>query len=247
MNTLTIIVIVVVALLTLIVFGLSWLAYSSCVKSYKMEVSQGKHDEEIQKERKAKKKGGLLRLIGSYIVLFSLLSLFATGVIYKSNKESFSINNQTALVIKTGSMSDFYNEDVAKQYDNDRTLHFDVGDICIFDNVSQTDELAVGDVYGYKHYNMIIVHRLISIEGDLYMFRGDNNPSFDGSVKRKDIIYHYTGNRIKGIGSFILYAQSIFGIWSLLGVCGVCVASEIVCWKIGKIEKERHKFLEASK
>lgn len=243
MNSITIITIVVVAILTLVIFGLSWLAYSSCLKSYKMEVNQGIHDEEIHKEYKTKKKGGLLGLIGSCVVLSALLGLFVTGLAYKARGENFSINNQVSLVIKSDSMSDFYNDDVAEQCNNDRSLQFDIGDICTFNKVSPTDELIVGDVYGYKYKNIIITHRLVSVNENLYKFRGDNNPTYDGSVSRESIIYHYTGHKIKGIGSFVLYAQSYFGIWSLVGIVGTFIGSEIVVHKLSKINKERYEQL----
>ena len=108
MASITIITIVVVALLTVIIFGLTWLGYSSCLKAYKLEVDQGKHDTEITKEyyEKKKNKGGLIGLIGSYLALLALSSLFITGIVYKVNGENFEFNGQTALVIKSGSMSE---------------------------------------------------------------------------------------------------------------------------------------------
>ena len=63
MTSITIITIVVVALLTIIIFGLAWLGWSSCIKSYKMEVDQGKHDNAILKDYHSKKKNKL-ELIG---------------------------------------------------------------------------------------------------------------------------------------------------------------------------------------
>lgn len=247
MTSITIITIVVVALLTLIIFGLMWLAYASCLKAYKLETSQGKHDEEIFEEyhNKKKKKGGLLGLIGSYVVLFALSSLFVTGLVYKIRGENLSINNQTALVIKSDSMSDFYDEETATYYNNDTSLHFEVGDICIFDKVN---DLTVGEVYGYKYKDNIITHRLIEIHDDGYEFKGDNNGISDYTytgrlVQQEDIIYHYTGKKVPGIGAFILYAQSYFGIWSLCGMLGVVVSSEIVYYKVNKINKERDKKL----
>lgn len=245
MNSITIITIVVVALLTFIIFGLSWAAYISCIKAYRMEVLQGKHDEEIKKEyrTKKKKKGGLLGLIGSWAVLFALMSLFVTGVVYKARGENFSINNQVALVIKSGSMSDFYNDKIAEQYNYDRSLQFDVGDICTFDKVAPEEELTIGDVYGYKYKNIVITHRLTSVYDDFYLFRGDNNVTFDGAVSRDKIIYHYTGQKIPGIGSFVLYAQSYFGMWSLAGMVGVAASSEAVYHKIDMINKQRNELM----
>ena len=255
MNSITIITIVVVALLTVIIFSLTWLAYSSCLKAYKMEVDQGKHDEVIKKEYQPKKKNksGLIGNICSYLALSILLAVFVTGIVYKANGNQFSINGQTALVIKSESMSDFYNEDLAneyKEYNYNTTLQFDIGDICVFDKVSPDTELVKGEVYGYQYKNIIITHRLIDIyeEGPYYTFRGDNNPISDGILVPKDkIIYHYTGKKVPGIGSFVLYAQSYFGIWSLLGITGVTASSEVVYYKINKINKVRFKELKNEK
>lgn len=248
MKTVTIITIVVVALLTIIIFGLTWLAYSACIKTYKLEVNLGKHDAEIKNEHQAKKKkkGGLLGLIASYVVLSALLGLFITGLVYKISGDNFTVNNQTVLVIKSGSMSGFYDDEIASQYSNDKHLQFDVGDICVFEKMSLEDELVEGEVYGYKSNNIIITHRLEKIDSSGYVFRGDNNPISDYEytrhfVKRDEIIYHYTGKKVPGVGAFILYAQSYFGIWSVTGMVGVLVMSEVAYYKINKINKERLK------
>ena len=250
MTSITIITIVVVALLTIIIGCLTWLAYSACLKAYRIEVKAGKHDNTIYKEYHSKKKlkGGLLGLICSYVALFALLGIFTTGIVYKASGENFTINNKTVLVIKSGSMSEFYDDEVASYWDNDTHLQFDVGDICVFEKLSEEDELIIGEVYGYKSKNNIITHRLKSIRENGYEFQGDNNPVSDYEstkrlVKREDIIYHYIGKKVPVIGSFILYAQSYFGLWSLLGIVGVTISSEIVYHKIDKINKERDKLL----
>ena len=252
MNSITIITIVVVALLTVIIFGLAWLAWTSCIKAYKAEVDQGKHDAEIFKEYHSKKKnkGGLIGLIGSYLALLALSGLFITGIVYKANGENFTINTQTALVIRSGSMSEFYDDELAEQYQllhYDPSLQFSVGDICVFEKVSEDTELAKGDVYGYKYKNIIITHRLIDeTEDGFYRFRGDNNPVADQLlIKRENIIYHYTGNKVPGLGAFVLYAQSYFGMWSMAGIVGITVSSEVVYYKIDKINKERNKKLDS--
>ena len=250
MNSITIITIVVVALLTIVIFSLTWLAYSSCLKMYRLEVNQGKHDKEIYKEyhTKKKRKQGLVGIIFSYIALSLLITLFITGLVYKASGENITINNQTALVIKSGSMSDFYNDDIAKKYNYDRSLQFEVGDICIFEKLSTDAELIEGEVYGYRNKDIIITHRLKEIYDYGYEFQGDNNGISDyeyskSLVNRDDVIYHYTGNKVPGLGSFVLYAQSYFGIWSLVGIVGVTVCSEVVYHKIDKINKERDKKL----
>ena len=244
MTSITIITIVVVALLTGIIFGLAWLAYNSCIKAYKAEVDQGKHDEEISKEYHSKKKSGLVGSIISYLALTLLAGLFTIGVVYKARGENLAINNQTVLVIKSGSMADYYDDELANEYIEYPIYHFDVGDICVFEKTSENTELVKGEVYGYKQNGIIITHRLIEDHNGLYEFRGDNNAVSDPYyVRRESIIYHYTGQNIPGVGAFILYAQSYFGLWSIIGIIGVAVSSEVVYHKLNKINKQRYKLI----
>jgi len=292
MASITIITIVVVALLTVIIFGLAWLGWSSCLKSYRMEAYQGKHDKEILKEYHSKKnKSGLIGIICSYLALSILAGLFITGIVYKARGENLEFNNQTVLVIKSGSMSDYYDEDLANEYQafGYKEYHFDVGDICVFERINENTKLVKGEVYGYKYKDIIITHRLIGsntkynicklpIGTDLselnyfedkdcmipatgkvdrldveyyelverlgYKFRGDNNYSIDPyTVKSESIIYRYNGQKVPGIGAFILYAQSYFGLWSLLGIIGIAISSEIVYHKLDKINKDRYKII----
>ena len=248
MTSITIITIVVVALLTVIIFGLAWLGWSSCIKNYKMEVDQGKHDNAILKDYHSKKKNKLelIGIICSYLTIIILAGLFIIGAIYRAQGENLVVGNQTALVIKTGSMSDYYNQELADEHPEYKISQFDAGDICIFE--TNFNELVEGEIYGYKFNDIIITHRLVEIhEGNIYEFRGDNNPISDPYyVKGESIIYHYTGNKIPGIGAFILYAQSIFGIWSLIGIIGVAVSSELVYHQIDKINKARDKMIYIS-
>lgn len=248
MTSITIITIVVVALLTVIIFGLAWLGWSSCIKSYKMEVDQGKHDNAILNDYHSKKKNKLelIGIICSYLIIAILAGLFITGAVYRARGETLAVGNQAALVIKTGSMSDYYNQELAGEHPEYKISQFDVGDICIFE--TNFNELVEGEIYGYKFNDIIITHRLVEIhEGNIYEFRGDNNPISDPYyVKGESIIYHYTGNKIPGIGAFILYAQSIFGIWSLIGIIGVAVGSELVYYQIDKINKARDRLIYIS-
>lgn len=122
--------------------------------------------------------------------------------------------------------------------------YFQIGDICVFEKLSQDTELDKGEVYGYKYKNIIVTHRLVDIHDGLYEFKGDNNPVSDPYyVKRENVIYHYTNKKVRGLGAFILYAQSYFGIWSLACIVGIAVSSEIVYRKINNINKERNKVI----
>lgn len=255
MNTITIIVVVVVALVTVAVLSLAWLAYLACVKTYYVETNQGMHDEEIYKEfhNEKKNKSEIVGHVGFYLISMLLLSLFITGIIYKASNETFSINNQTVLVIKSGSMSDFYSNSYKETIrESQRGLQFDVGDICFFEKINNQTTLNVGEVYGYRYKNIIITHRLIEVNEKNCLFRGDNNAVEDlifvaegksYSTTRDKVLYHYTGKKIQGLGAFILYAQSYFGIWSLCFIIGIIISSEIIHHKINNINKKRYEKL----
>ena len=248
MNSIAIITIVVVVLLTGIIFGLVWLAYSSLLRAYKMEVNQGEHDEEILKEYHGKKaKRGLIGAILSYVALSLLAGLFITGIVYKARGENFAVKNQVALVIKSESMSDYYDDEYKIDCESnlyDSSLQFDIGDICVFNKMNENDELVKGKVYGYKYKDIIVTHRLVGIKDGLYEFRGDNNSISDPYfVTRESIVYQYTGKKVPGIGAIVLYAQSYFGIWSLIGIIGITVCSEIIFKKMDKINRERDKLI----
>ena len=248
MSAFKIIVLIVLIILTFIIFTLTWLAFYSLIKSYRLETNLGKRDEEIKKEyfskQKKKKTKAIIGWIFSGLTFATLTSLFITGIVYTANNETLMINNKTILVIKSNSMSEFYDDDYALKYGNNTSLHFDFADICKFEKVSLDEELIIGEVYGYKLNSDIIVHRLIAIHPSGYEFRGDANPvsDFESSkrlVSKENIIYHYTGEKIQAIGAFILYSQSMFGMWSICGIVGVIVCTEIAYQMVIKINKKR--------
>ena len=258
MGSITIMTIVVVAILGVTIFGSVWLGYSACLKKYKLELAQGKHDIELCEELNNKKqktaKDKIISYVLTSIILFALLGLFIAGIISKTKNDSFSVNGNTTLVIKSGSMSGFYDNALADKYEElgyDKKLQFSYGDICFFEKPSK--ELKVGEVYAYSYNDIIITHRLIGtqvvkdVDGNIlqtyYVFRGDNNPSIDEYVTSDKILYHYTGNKIPSIGDLILFAQSYLGIWCIICVIGVIISSDIVLNKIQKLNNQRYEEL----
>lgn len=257
MISITIIAIVVVAVLTVIIFSLAWLGFSSCLRAYEAEVNQGQHDLNIYTEyfKRNKSKSVIVKVLSytmTFILLLVLIILLVLGFVYGSNDKDLTINGYTPLVIKSGSMSGFYNSNVEAEYlelGYSKHLQFDVGDICIFEK-ADINNLIIGEVYAYKYKGVTITHRLIGIHyitddlgnitGTYYLFKGDNNPSKDPTLISADkIVYHYTAKKIPTLGAFVLYAQSTFGIWSLLCLVCIIVSSDIVLNKINNINKKR--------
>lgn len=247
MSAVTIVVLAVIAILTVAVLSLLWLVYSSCVKAYKVEVASGSHDDDIIRTREAKrnKAGRVVGAIASYVLFASFAALFVVGVVHRANGGYLPFGDQTALVIKSGSMSSFYDESLEEEYralGYDSSLQFDIGDVCLFEGVPADVELIEGEVYGYRRKNIVITHRLTAESADgLYEFRGDNNPVSDGVlVERADVAYHYTGRKVPGVGAFVLYAQSPFGVWSLSGMICVAIGSEVVQRIVSSTEDARY-------
>ncbi|MBO7078957.1 MAG: hypothetical protein J6W64_04005 [Bacilli bacterium] len=258
MSSIAIMTIVVVAMLTVTIFALAWVGYSLCIKKYKKDLDLGKYDMDLCNEHYNNKKNHVVAKAISFamtlIVLAALLTILIMGIIFASSKEGLTIGGKTALVIKTGSMSKYYDDNLEQKYNDlgyNKDFQFGVGDICIFE---KTDSLKVGEVYAYSYDNIIITHRLIDTknvyddDGNLvqtyYVFRGDNNPSQDQTLITSDkILYHYTNSKIPKIGLFILYAKSYMGIWALFCVVAIIISSDIVLRKIQQLNGERYSRL----
>ena len=250
MTTVNVIAIVVVIVLSASLIALDFFACSSFLKSYESEVKAGSHDEEITKRLSDERKGKrVLSTICSYAMLFVVAAFLAFGITLRVNNDNLSFGDTTMLVIKTGSMSRWYDESNKSRFGNPQG--FDVGDICFFERVREDHEFVVGDVYGYKERDITITHRLIDVLDGGYLFQGDANPTSDYAyyghlVKRENILYHYGDTKIPALGSFVLYAQSPFGVWSFASVLGITIGHEIVCRKSERIDRDRYATLKCT-
>ncbi len=63
------------------------------------------------------------------------------------------------------------------------------------------DNIDVDDIITYIKDDSIITHRVVSIENDTFVCKGDNNNTFDKSIKR-DIIIGKVVKIIPGVGTF---------------------------------------------
>ena len=113
---------------------------------------------------------------------------------------------------------------------------YKVGSTVIIDYNSRPE---VGEVGLYERDNMIIVHRLVSIENDGYHFKGDNNKVEDKlSVKEENVIgkviyqTNITATIIEKIGLGVDKFRTIVG--------GICLLGIVVCI-IGSIMDTRNK------
>ncbi len=248
----TTITIVVVALLTCLIFGLATISFVTTVKSEKTLIASGQKDDELLKEEKASKQKSskvwnVISIAFSAIIMAGVVAMAGVGISFKASGQQFLINNQTKLVIASDSMDGFYSEEYKLTLPEDaQDQQFAIGALCTFDKVGEDETLEVYTVYGYELPNgKIITHRLIGYTSSgLLVFRGDNTAGRDNYVKREQVILRYTEKKVDGIGLFILFSQSGFGLYSLISVTGIYVLSEVFLAQYRKMTKARLKELE---
>lgn len=258
--------IVILVLITLAVTSLMVFGYYLIIKTTRKLSSNGLLDDEFQQEdrKNGKRWVSVLLNVVSLTLSSVLLLLCGVGLVYRINNEQFAFQNKTSFVISSNSMECFYNNDYeeklvkdlmsyknidessAKDYLND--TQFLTGDLLGFNTINNDDKLDLYEVYGYKNKKgQIITHRLVAIEGDKYIFRGDNTVDIDIAVSRDQILYHYNSFRIIGIGIFVLFFSSSFGLYSIFVTVLIMVMSDVIKHRYEKIRKDRLSFLGEQK
>ena len=62
------------------------------------------------------------------------------------------------------------------------------GDLVIGSKIN-AEQIQTGDIVGYKKDGIIIIHRVIEVNDDIYTIQGDNNLVTDDPVTRDQILY----------------------------------------------------------
>lgn len=66
----------------------------------------------------------------------------------------------------------------------------------------------LGDIFAYENHGSTVIHRIVGMEGDGYVFQGDANPSPDGAVVEKSQIIGKAVARIRFLAPVIRAIQS---------------------------------------
>ena len=253
-----IVTIIVLSVITFFVVGFMAFAYSLIIRDTRKLSSNGLLDDEFIREDQAKEKKWISVALSSVSVFFSvvLVAFCSIGLVYRIERNQLVIHGQTAMVIASNSMEDYYSEEykgelvddvVATQnisneeatYFLDKT-HFNVGDMLTFTKIDIDNPLSLYEVYGYKNSKGdIIVHRLVGIEDNKYVFRGDNTVANDSYVKREQILYRYNNTKLVFVGNLVLFFSSGFGIYTMLMVVLVFVMSDIAKHQYNAIKRNR--------
>ena len=164
---------------------------------------------------KTKVKVGSVILNVIAILICIVLVLIVASAIGSIGKDYVNFFGSATFAVKTNSME--WNEDYNSSHPEYKKTSFKKGAF-LFSKVLKTEEerasLQVGDVIIFRTteqdvpilvtHRIVIVHPPMQETGNIirYTTKGDNNPISDSiQVSAEDVIGHYRGTHINGLGS----------------------------------------------
>lgn len=164
-----------------------------------------------------------LRIVGD-VVLVLVAAFFVCALVARFTSGTIFIGDQAVLVIATGSMSE-KNEANDYLFENGLDDQFDAYDIIQIRKYDSPEQVRLYDVVAYKSLDGdIIVHRIIQTDGNGYITRGDANAvsdtgiTYNNRLSYDDILGYYTGGRVPGLGSIVVFLQSNAGIITIISI-----------------------------
>ena len=245
-------------ILCLIVFlllvGVFAILIGHIVKTTIKLIKHGIEDERILKEYNQSlnktKKSKLADLLSS--AFSAVVSLFFVGIFafsfYLNNCEKVPVNDMPVLkVVQSGSMSRKHEDNEYLNYYklNDQ---FDIYDIVLVYSLPDEKDLKLYDIVVYEKNDELIIHRIVGIEEPnekhpnerYFLLQGDAIKYPDSfPVKYEQMQAIYRGEKIKFVGSFIVFLQSPIGWLCLVLIFANLFVSPIITKKISAYEKER--------
>lgn len=240
-----------IVLVVLIVFALGVIAFLVYERQTSVkDIKEGHLDSELIYEdhlalEKSKKHKILKKSldIGLDVLIAVLGIFFLLGVIDKTiNISSLPIKS---VVIATGSMS-YKNEENEYLFENKLDNQIQVNDLIFLDKVDTLDEIKLYDIICYRNdEDQRIVHRVVEINEDYLITRGDaNNVSDDIEITLDMIVGKYNGGKIPGIGAFTFFISSDYGISTISIVLVLSIVYFVIKSSIEKEEEKRINYLK---
>ncbi len=230
-----------------VVFTLLFGAYSkSVVQGYKDGKNDGALITELVKSKKSEKKEKkravkIIKKILSTALLIFVCVFFVLALINKISGNATLIGDKTLMVVASGSMSEKHKDNL--YYLKDLDNQFPTYSIIVLEKVDSPEELQQYDVIAYVNDKGVnIIHRIVLIDGDKYVTRGDANaPSDTYSPSFNNVIGKYTGTYLPTIGIFILFFQSYSGIATIVAIiyCMIMMDNRSKAINVAKAEREQ--------
>lgn len=230
--------------------------FNHYAKGQMNEIKCGKYDDEIinnerydrsEKAKRNKKNSKIFKNIVFYAALAIIIPLFVFSLISRVSNNVMNLSNKSLMVVASGSMSEKHEEN-NYLFENQLNNQFQTYDIIILEKVDSFEELELYDVIAYLNDEEInVIHRIIEIDKDngKYVTRGDANDATDKyHPTHSDVIGRYTGVRIPGIGMFVLFLQSYFGIITVLSLMYCLIMFDKVNSMVDEEKNKRVRALE---
>ena len=170
----------------------------------------------MKKTRKINMIGCILNILITVVVVITIIGLYYMAQVKILNKDYANIFGYTFFEVATGSMANTIN----------------IGDIVV---VKVNEAFKENDIIVYKEENSFITHRVIKIDGQDLISRGDANNSEDKPIKSDQIL------------GKVIYIIPKIGIWrkvlaspEILGMIIIfIILLGIVLMLTSKTEKEK--------
>lgn len=170
----------------------------------------------MKKTRKINMIGCILNILITVVVVITIIGLYYMAQVKILNKDYANIFGYTFFEVATGSMTNTIN----------------IGDIVV---VKVNETFKENDIIVYKEENSFITHRVIKIDGQDLITRGDANNSEDKPIKSDQIL------------GKVIYIIPKIGIWRRVlaspEILGMIIISIILLGVVlmltSKTEKEK--------
>ena len=170
----------------------------------------------MKKTRKINMIGCILNILITVVVVITIIGLYYMAQVKILNKDYANIFGYTFFEVATGSMANTIN----------------IGDIVV---VKVNEAFKENDIIVYKEENSFITHRVIKIDGQNLITRGDANNSEDKPIKSDQIL------------GKVIYVIPKIGIWrkvlaspEILGMIIIfIILLGVVLMLTSKTEKEK--------
>lgn len=115
-----------------------------------------------------------------------------------------------------GTVPYFYGYSTVEVVSESMIPTYEIKDKLLIEKVKNNEKLNIGDVYIYKLNDIYVVHRLVDIEGDFLIFKGDNNEACDSPVLKENLEAHVV-KKADGIPFYTLIIIVYLGFTAVAG------------------------------
>ena len=140
----------------------------------------------------------------------------------------------------------YKNEENEYLFENKLDNQIQVNDLIFLDKVDTLDEIKLYDIICYRNdEDQRIVHRVVEINDDYLITRGDaNNVSDDIEITLDRIVGKYNGGKIPRIGAFTFFISSDYGISTISIILVLSIVYFVIKSSIEKEEEKRINYLK---